>query len=155
MVQTNLQFFNVQEFANEVIEEVQSTAKSGQEIVFESDIQYADIIADAHILKNIIINLLSNAIKYSPENSRIILKAKTSKYELVFKIKDSGIGIPQEDQKHLFERFFRAKNVLNIQGTGLGLNIVKKYLDLLNGNISFTSTEGKGTEFIVTVPIKI
>jgi signal transduction histidine kinase len=68
-------------------------------------------------------------------------------------VKDLGIGIPKEDQKHLFDRFFRASNAGNIQGTGLGLNIVKRYVDLLSGEITFTSEYGKGTTFHVSIPI--
>ncbi|MDP4666066.1 MAG: ATP-binding protein [Flavobacteriaceae bacterium] len=67
-------------------------------------------------------------------------------------VRDEGIGIPEEEQKHMFERFFRANNATNIQGTGLGLNITKKYIDLMRGSITFNSEEGKGTTFIVAIP---
>jgi signal transduction histidine kinase len=69
-------------------------------------------------------------------------------------VTDFGIGIPQNEQKNLFDRFFRAENAVNIQGTGLGLNIVKNYLDLLDGRINFTSEQNKGTVFTVEIPIK-
>jgi signal transduction histidine kinase len=68
-------------------------------------------------------------------------------------ITDQGIGIPDDEKKHLFERFFRASNVTAIQGTGLGLHIVKKYLELLNGNIWFESTYGVGSTFYVSIPV--
>jgi signal transduction histidine kinase len=100
------------------------------------------------------LNLVSNAIKYSPENSTIQLRTDVRKKELVVEIQDQGIGIPKEDQKHLFERFFRAHNVTNVQGTGLGLNIVKRYLDLIGGRIDFSSTENVGTVFVVTLPLE-
>jgi signal transduction histidine kinase len=72
---------------------------------------------------------------------------------LTFHIRDEGIGIPKEDHKHLFDRFFRASNAGNIQGTGLGLNIVKRYVDLLNGSITFSSEYEKGSTFIVSIPL--
>lgn len=71
------------------------------------------------------------------------------------RVRDYGIGIPDKDQPHLFERFFRAKNAMNIEGTGLGLNIVKKYVELMHGSISFTSTLGEGTEFIIRIPVRV
>ena len=89
-------------------------------------------------LRPICINLLNNAIKYSPENSRISFTTDTRNgIQLI--VEDQGMGIPLEDQQHLFDRFFRAGNVTAIQGTGLGLNIVRKYARLLGGDIRFTS----------------
>jgi signal transduction histidine kinase len=105
-------------------------------------------------LKNVILNLLSNAIKYSPAGKNIEFKTHLSGRMLLISIVDGGIGIPEEDQKHLFERFFRAKNSTNIQGTGLGLNIVKKYVELMNGNVTFASTLNEGTTFTVRLPIE-
>jgi len=67
-------------------------------------------------------------------------------------VKDNGIGIPAEEQQHLFTKFFRAKNAVNIQGTGLGLTIIKRYVELLNGTITFTSQVNKGTTFIIEFP---
>ena len=83
----------------------------------------------------------------------ILLKFEKQNGEFVFSVQDEGIGIPDEDQRHLFERFFRASNSGNIQGTGLGLNIVKRYAELLGGTISFKSNYGKGSIFTVTIPI--
>ena len=105
------------------------------------------------MIKNVLINLLNNASKYSDEGKSIHFSLRAKKNELVFKVKDEGIGIPKKDQQHLFDRFFRANNAINIQGTGLGLNIVKKYIELMNGHIEFSSEENKGTEFRVAIPI--
>ena len=102
---------------------------------------------------NIMINLLSNAIKYSDEDSTITLKSICTDDELSIYVKDQGIGIPDADIQHIFERFFRAHNAVNIQGTGLGLNIVKRYAELMSGHIDFETEEGKGTEFFVVLPI--
>jgi signal transduction histidine kinase len=71
----------------------------------------------------------------------------------VLTVKDNGIGIPENEQKHLFERFYRANNAANIQGTGIGLNIIKKYIELLNGNITFTSKLNEGTTFTINLPL--
>jgi len=103
------------------------------------------------MLKNILYNFISNAGKYSPEDSVIEFSSNLDKNGLTISVTDYGIGIPDQDQMHLFERFFRAKNVTNIQGTGLGLNIVKRYSNLLNGEVSFSSKEGKGTTFNLTI----
>ena len=112
-------------------------------------------ISDQHLIKNISLNLLSNAIKYSPENANIEFSIKEVEDSVIqIRVKDEGIGIPKKEQSKLFQRFYRAENATNIQGTGLGLNIVKRYLDLLKGEISFTSKEGLGTEFIVNFPYR-
>jgi signal transduction histidine kinase len=97
-------------------------------------------------------NLLSNASKFSPENSIIHVHGKAANGQLGISVKDNGIGISNEDLQHLFERFFRAKNASNIQGTGLGLHIVVKYLDLMNGTIDVQSELNEGTTFTIRIP---
>ena len=104
---------------------------------------------DLSLLRNILINLISNAIKFSPNDAAIKIRSDVNGQKILISISDSGIGIPDEDQKHLFERFFRAHNVTNIQGTGLELHIVSKYVELMNGKITFTSELEKGTTFKV------
>ena len=94
-------------------------------------------------------NLLSNAIKYSPKNTYIRITIEESKAFVTLQVQDQGIGIPKEEQEKLFERFFRGKNAQNIQGTGLGLNIVKQYVDLMEGTIDFNSKINKGTTFLI------
>jgi signal transduction histidine kinase len=110
---------------------------------------------DPLLIKNILINLLSNALKYSKEGQSVYLKTQIYDNELYISVKDQGIGIPEEDRKHLFERFFRANNVEAIQGTGLGLNIVKKYVELMEGTIDFESTVDKGSIFKIFIPLQI
>ncbi len=107
---------------------------------------------DEHLVKNILINLMSNAFKYSPNGKDVDLISVIENGSLSIKVRDYGIGIPEEDQQHMFDRFFRATNVTNIQGTGLGLVIVKRYLDLMKGSISFESKENEGTTFTVVIP---
>jgi signal transduction histidine kinase len=101
-----------------------------------------------------ILNLLSNAIKYSPEASPIYFDTLADEKNISIIIKDNGIGIPLDEQKNMFDKFFRAENAITIQGTGLGLNIVKKYVELLYGKIYFTSIPDKGTTFTIEFPKK-
>jgi PAS domain S-box-containing protein len=138
--------FRVDTFAEELIEEVEATLKKGQKIIYKHSGE-TDIYLDRQMLKNILYNFISNASKYSPDDSVIEFSSKLNDKGLTMSVTDHGMGIPELDQLHLFERFFRAKNVTNIQGTGLGLNIVKRYSDLLNGEVTFSSKEGKGTTF--------
>jgi PAS domain S-box-containing protein len=152
-VEVNLESIYIKEFFNEILEEVNSMLKEGQKIVVNCFADKDQIQTDQRILRNIMFNLISNASKYSGPNKEIHLFCRRTESGINFSVKDEGIGISTEDQKHLFERFFRASNSGNIQGTGLGLNIVKRYVDLLNGKISFTSEFGKGSEFIVALPL--
>lgn len=137
-------------FIAEVREEV-SLMRKGQVIEHQHE---GDKIAeiDPHLVKNILINLLSNAIKYSSETEAIQLLTEKRNGSLKIQVVDRGIGIPEEEQRQLFSRFFRASNANTIQGTGLGLTIVKRYIDLMNGSISFTSKENEGTTFVVEIP---
>jgi signal transduction histidine kinase len=102
---------------------------------------------DLSLLRNVMINLLSNAIKFSFENSVIDILSEVNENHILISVRDHGLGIPEEDRKHLFERFFRAQNVTNIQGTGLGLHIVSKYVELMHGEIEVVSELEKGTQF--------
>lgn len=143
-----------QECFNEIeniISEMQMNCKPGQTIEFNHS-GNKDVFIDKHLLKNICINLLSNAIKFSPENSLIKAECLIIEDDFILAVKDNGIGISQEDKQHLFERFFRAKNAVNIQGTGLGLHIVAKYLELMNGNIEIESELNEGSVFTIHIP---
>lgn len=138
----------------DISEEIKLTLKPGQQIIIDCQNSTQEILTDSRMLRNILFNLLSNASKYSDNDKTIRLSCHNRDQHLIVSIQDEGIGIPTDDQRHLFDRFFRASNALNIQGTGLGLNIVKRYLDLLNGSISFTSEHGKGSTFTIQLPIK-
>ena len=144
---------NLHKITNEVLTEIYGILKPGQKVnyKYEGD---TNALLDKQMFRNILLNLISNAIKFSPENKNIEVDAIVSDKEIIVKVTDSGIGIPKEEQDHLFERFFRAKNATNIQGTGLGLNIVGKYLEAMNGKINFESELNKGTTFTVTIPNK-
>lgn len=143
---------NIREMFTAIGTEMQGIAKEGQQIVYDHK-GNETVHLDPVLLRNIIINLLSNAIKFSPERSTILFTSTVSSSEITLSVKDSGIGITTEDQEHLFERFFRGVNVTNIQGTGLGLHIVGKYIELMNGRIDFKSELEKGTEFIIRFTI--
>jgi PAS domain S-box-containing protein len=142
-----------QDLCNEVLSEINGILKQGQKVIYDHQ-GLQDAVFDKQMVKNILLNLISNAIKFSPENKNITIKTSITPQELIIKVSDEGMGIPKEEHEHLFERFFRAKNVTNIQGTGLGLNIVGKYLEAMEGNIIFESEIDKGTTFVITIPNK-
>lgn len=144
--------FNLKELLTVLCNELNGILKPKQHLLHthEGD---EEVLLDPSLLKNILINLLSNAIKFSAENSLIKLCSHVKKDTIEISVQDVGIGMSEEDQKHLFERFFRGANVTNIQGTGLGLHIVGKYIELMNGNISVKSELEKGTEIFVTFQV--
>ncbi len=148
----NAKEFNLLHFVSELVDEMQVVAKHGQ-MVQLNYLGEESFCQDQRMLRNILNNLLSNAIKYSPENAFISLDIRQQQGQLLISVKDEGIGIPEEEQNHMFERFFRANNAANIQGTGLGLNIVQKYLTLMQGEIWFESQVNKGTTFYVKMPL--
>ncbi len=141
---------NIANLVDLVIDELAGLLKPNQAIQKQIDPNIEFIHTDKNILKNILFNLLSNAVKYSEK--LIICKIKLVNDLVEFQITDQGMGIPKEEQIYMFDRFFRASNVETIQGTGLGLNIVKQYTELLNGSIHFESEVNKGTTFFVNLP---
>lgn len=145
--------FDLASFCREVMEEVQSLLKPGQKLHFEGLREGMQLYLDKQMLKNIFFNLLSNSIKYSEAEKPIYCKTFLEESMLKVAFIDQGIGIPEEEQQHLFTRFFRAHNAENIQGTGLGLNIVKRYVDLMQGHIHFESRIGEGTSFYLSLPL--
>ncbi|MCB0789519.1 MAG: HAMP domain-containing histidine kinase, partial [Flavobacteriales bacterium] len=145
--------FDVLDLCIGLIEEMRTLAKPGQAVHFDHAGEVREACTDRQMLSNVVSNLLSNAIKYSPEDRPIHLRTAITNGMLSIQVEDQGIGIPEKDQVHLFERFFRAGNTVSIQGTGLGLNIVRKYLDMMGGSIRFDSREGAGTTFFVEIPM--
>jgi PAS domain S-box-containing protein len=145
--------FKLTPFCKGIAEEMRMHAKPGQQIEYTHE-GGEDVFLDNQILKNILVNLLSNAIKFSDEGGKIYLYSAIQDGEIQISVKDNGIGMSEEDQKHLFERFFRAKNAGSIQGTGLGLNIVRKYVELMDGEISFSSEINKGSTFTAVFPFR-
>lgn len=146
--------FDFTNFIDEIFEELRETSNKAGLFEVSHSVTGKSVFQDKEMIRNVVINLASNAIKYSPDNSTVFVRTDIKNDEVIIEIQDQGMGIPLADQKHLFERFFRAKNVTNLQGTGLGLNIVKRYLDLMGGKISFISKENEGTTFIVSLPVE-
>lgn len=142
---------NLHDFALSIVEEISTVLRKGQYIEFSCE-NAESIALDRKMLKGILMNLLSNAIKYSAEEKRIHLAINSEENFISINVQDEGIGIPEEEQNKLFTEFYRAGNVGSIQGTGLGLNIVKKYVDLLQGKISFVSKQNEGTVFTIKLP---
>lgn len=143
--------FSIDEVAGPIIQEMQAIAKPGQQLFYEHSGQ-KEVLCDRKILHHILLNLISNAIKFSPEGGSILVQTTVHDTDFGIRVEDHGIGISEQDQKHLFERFFRGENATHIQGTGLGLNIVARYVELLNGRIEMTSRLNKGTIISILLP---
>ena len=149
-VEANRSFFNIKELIEECIFDLKSLTKTNQN--FDVKITgNAVVCLDKSLLRKIIINLCSNALKFSPESSTVLLAIDNQIDTFILEVSDAGIGISIEDQKHLFDRFFRGTNVTNIQGTGLGLHIVARYAELLNGQVFVKSELNIGTTFTVKI----
>lgn len=155
MLHIKLEPVNIGELCREILREFKTclVSKSNHNIKFEMKSLNSRILLDYQLVKQMLENLLSNAVKYSNDNSLINFKVSFSEKFIIFNIKDEGIGIPETDINNLFSPFFRANNTGNISGTGLGLAIVKRIVDLHNGKIYVKSEEGKGTEFVITLPL--
>jgi signal transduction histidine kinase len=151
-VETHVTEFDLKEFISETVEEMKGLLKAGQQFHFEYNGKES-IYSDKKLLKNIFINLITNAIKFSDEGSPIKVVTKREDVFAKTSVTDSGIGISEEDQEHLFSSFFRAANAMNIHGSGLGLHIVKRYLDLLGGEVNLQSQLNKGTTINFTIPV--
>jgi len=152
-INVNLIKIDVPAYIHESLSELSNFLKPGQIVNYnhQGDNYF---VCDKQFLKNMIINLVSNASKFSAENKAIDISTINSNSELQLIVKDSGMGIPVDEQKNLFERFFRAKNASNIQGTGLGLSIVAKYVEVLKGSIRFDSELNIGTTFYIKLPLQ-
>jgi|GEM_PF-5604909 len=143
------------EFCYGLVEELRVSTQNQDQIIFFHQVSEISGNMDEKLLRHIFMNLLTNGIKYSPVNSIINFDLFCQNGEATFIVKDQGCGIPLEDQARLFEPFHRGNNVNKIQGTGLGLTIVKKSVDLHGGTIDFKSKVGVGTTFKVTLPLDV
>ncbi|RDI10345.1 PAS domain-containing sensor histidine kinase [Flavobacterium sp. AG291] len=152
-IKVSYTYFELDLFVNEIIEELQLLAKKSQKIISRHTGKFRLVTLDQNLLRNCIINLVSNAIKYSGEETNIEIHSSITAKSINITVKDNGIGIPKEEQEHLFEAFFRAQNTGNIPGTGLGLHIVSRYVKLMAGSISFKSKQNEGTIFSIKFPL--
>ena len=146
-VETSFAEFDIVHLSEEITEEMQMMAKRDQNIIYQHTGLHSTVLLDQNLLRNCIINLISNAIKYSGENTFIEFNTELTSNECIITVKDNGIGIPEADHKHLFEAFFRANNTGSIPGTGLGLNIIMRYVSLMVGEASFSSLPNQKTIF--------
>lgn len=149
-VEPAFQHFDLVKLSEEITEEMQMIAKQDQHIIYQHTGLESMVLLDQNLLKNCMINLINNAIKYSGENTFIEFNTEINEHQYLVTLKDNGIGIPDTDQRHLFQPFFRAHNTGNIPGTGLGLNIVLRYVGLMNGEVQFESKINEGTKFTLS-----
>ncbi|AUC80259.1 PAS domain-containing sensor histidine kinase [Nonlabens sp. MB-3u-79] len=145
--------FPLSKVLNEVVYDANMHLKEGQNIQYPKNAEDIIIAFDEKILELSLSNLIHNAIKYSGEGSLVIIEVNELPEHLEIKIKDQGIGIPQQEQHSIFDRYFRAENVLLTPGTGIGLNIVQNHLRNLDATISFISSAGKGSTFRILIPV--
>lgn len=152
-VKYNMVRFPLSKLINEVVYDSNTLLKEGQRIRYPEDIDGIVVYFDEKILGLALSNLVHNAIKYSPEHSDIELKVAKDGNQLRIDVIDNGFGIPPEDQPFIFDRYFRASNVLTFQGTGIGLNIVRQHMHNLEANVTFKSAMGVGSTFTLYLPI--
>jgi signal transduction histidine kinase len=146
---------DVKAFSKAVLEQLRLTDADRHCFTFIANGNLTNVLLDEELLRQILVNLLSNAIKYSPVGSEVCFEILREPDDILFLVKDHGLGIPKADQAHLFEAFHRAKNVAQIQGTGLGLTIVKANVETHGGSMSFDSQENLGTTFTVRLPARV
>ncbi len=145
--------FELIAFSKSIIEEIEPSKKDGQVILFTNETDAIEVFFDPKIVRHVLTNLVSNAIKYSNQQDEIEIRIHKNGNNVILEVSDHGIGIPLDEQSNLFERFFRARNAVNINGIGLGLYIVKQYIELIGGTITVESELNKGTTFFVELPI--
>ncbi|HKH59812.1 MAG TPA: ATP-binding protein [Flavitalea sp.] len=144
--------FNLPELISDTTEEMKGLLRHYQNIIYNHE-GSEEVYSDKKLLKNVLINLMTNAIKFSAEGASVQVNSSVENGQATVSVSDKGIGISEEDQEHLFSSFFRGKNAMNIQGTGLGLHIVKRYIDLLDGSVQLESRLNEGTTVTFSIPV--
>jgi signal transduction histidine kinase len=152
-VSVNKEDFELIAFMHNIVQELQHARKPGQKVHISASEKNIEVRQDKQFIRNIFLNLVSNSLKYSPEGRPVEIVISTLGDRFNVKVIDQGVGIPEDEHKHLFDLFFRARNATNIEGTGLGLPIVKKFIDLMQGEIAVESKVDQGTTFSITLPI--
>lgn len=140
---------NITTLIKDIINSMGEIQEDKRKIRFKTSGILRDVTADPLLLSHAIKNLISNALKYSAGKANPVLTLSFFKTDYIIRVKDFGIGIPPNEHNKIFQAFFRAENTFAIQGTGLGMFITKKFIELHGGTISFNSIAGKGTEFVV------
>jgi len=149
--------FSLTDLVDELIFEFQPVAQSSNiEIHFEKEKNLPMVLADSFQIRQVIENLLDNAVRYIKHTGRVDIRVFKKNNNICFEIKDNGVGIPKEDQKYIFQKFFRSENAVRYQtqGSGLGLYISKAIIEGSGGKMWFKSKENKGSTFWFTLPIK-
>lgn len=154
-VNYNFSTINLQKVFDEVIYETEMMLKAGQKVVCTTDVSNLEIEFDEKVLELTLFNLIHNAVKYSNKNTTVTIVITPEEEALVIHVIDQGIGIPADEQKYIFNRYFRAKNALLNQGTGIGLNILKSHLENLGGTINYKSVENEDSTFTIKIPSKV
>ncbi len=150
-VEKRMEQVNLRSLLEDTLDEMKALVKKEQQFVLDCN-DSCEAYTDKKLFRNILINLISNAIKFSEEGKTITIKGRVAADKAIISVADQGIGIAEMDQQHLFSSFFRAGNATNIKGTGLGLHIVKRYIDLLGGEVELQSKLNKGTTVNFTIP---
>ncbi|MCS6905703.1 MAG: ATP-binding protein [Bacteroidia bacterium] len=146
---------NLDQFLLDIISDIRDAYHEFEvDIRYEKNCVHEKVCLEPHISRVVLVNILSNAVKYSGFTQTVYLKAYSNKEAIQFTVEDKGIGIPETELSKIFEPFYRCNNVSNIKGSGLGLSIVKKMLELVGGEIIVQSQVGKGTVVEVIFPIK-
>jgi PAS domain S-box-containing protein len=143
---------DLREFCRGTIDDVYYSLGTKHQIDFSCEGSYYDAVVDTKLLRQIIDNLISNAIKYSPQGGNVSLELVYQSDRIMIKVRDRGIGIPNEDLDQIFDSFYRSRNVGNISGTGLGLTIAKASVELHGGSITVESEVNSGTTFTINIP---
>ncbi len=151
--QFNPEFVDLKSFCQRIVEKFKLMSEETHPITVSTTGEHFQARVDSNLLEPILSNLLSNAIKYSPTGNPITFELIQDNKEVIFRVKDQGIGISDEDQHHLFDAFHRGENVGEIQGAGLGLSIAKQFVELHGGTISVESKVNKGTTFTAVIPL--
>jgi signal transduction histidine kinase len=154
-IKPNASEINIMTFLEDLVPEMELSRKSNQVIRCEYSGEDNTVFLDKQLLRSILMNLIGNAIKYSSSDSEIRIQVDVTDSKLMIKVIDQGMGIPPAEQHHIFKRFYRAQNAGNIDGSGLGLNIVRKYVKLMKGSVDFQSILNQGTTFTVTLPVTL
>ena len=152
MYKIKRQLINVDEQMEIYINDVRNSNEENVQIEYKNYSSQNKFSTDIKLFQEIVNNLLTNAVKYNLNNEKILIETRTFENNLVLSVRDKGIGIPEKEQQYIFESFYRVKNGLELPGTGLGLNIVKRAVNLLKGNIELESKVNEGSSFIITLP---
>ena len=153
----NKESFSLGDLVEKIMKEFKAFARaSNVKLVFDKEDNLPLAYGDASQVSQVFGNLLDNAIRYTEGGGEVKVTAKRKGKNLYLEVKDSGVGIPEDDQKHIFQKFFRSSNIMRYQtqGSGLGLFIAKSIIERSGGNMGFSSKEGKGSTFWFTLPVK-